>query len=105
MKRGYEPIGSIVQKALKRINLDKRLEESKIFEEWDEIVGKEISQHAVPDKIYKNILFVSVDSPVWMSELNTFFKSKILDSLREKTGLRSIKNIRFRVSDFVKGKN
>ncbi|MDD5644035.1 MAG: DUF721 domain-containing protein [bacterium] len=106
-KRGYKPIKDIVKDVLKNLNLDKRLDESRIFENWNNIVGKEISKHALPDKIYKNVLYVKVESSAWMAELNTFFKTKLLASVKRHTGLKQIKDIKFRIGDLgtEEGKN
>ncbi|MCK9555050.1 DUF721 domain-containing protein [bacterium] len=99
-ERGYKPIKDIVRDVLKDLDLEKRLDEATVFEKWDDIVGKEISKHAFPDKVYKNVLYIKVDNSAWMAELNTFFKAKMLSSLKKHTGLKKIKDIKFRIADF-----
>lgn len=98
-ERGYKPIKDIVRDVLKDLDLEKRLDESRIFEKWDDIVGKEISKHAFPDKVYKNVLYIKVESSAWMAELNTFFKAKLMSSLKKHTGLKKIRDIKFRIAD------
>lgn len=51
--------------------------EYRLRSEWPSIVGNNVAQHALPDHIRFNKLYLSVDSPGWIQEL-TFFKPELL---------------------------
>jgi len=44
--------------------------EEDIKEAWERSAGKEASRHSAPTQMRRGVLFVSVDSPVWIYQLN-----------------------------------
>ncbi len=63
---------------------------------WADVVGKILSAHSYPDRVYKNILFVSVDHNIYANEL-VMMKDNILEIINNKTNNNIIKNIKFEV--------
>ena len=75
-RRGkLEPVGSLVGDLLRRLGLDRRLREHQAVTAWEEVVGEAIAQHARSVEIRNGVLFVEVDSSVWMQELGLLRES------------------------------
>jgi predicted nucleic acid-binding Zn ribbon protein len=89
-----EPLGQILEKSLKRLELSGRIEEYGIWPIWDETVGPVVARNAQPEKIRNGTLFVSVTSPTWMNELQ-YVKDMIADKLNARIGREVVKNIFF----------
>ncbi len=93
------PIGDVLRAVVKRLGLERRLKEARIAEDWGRIVGEKIAVHSRPVAVKGRTLIVNVDSSVWLSEMNNFFKDKILDRLRSEFRERRIEDIRFRIGE------
>ena len=70
-----EPVGSLVGALLQSLGLDRRLREQRAVAAWDAVVGAAIAQHARATGIRAGVLFVEVDSSVWMQELGLLRES------------------------------
>lgn len=70
-----EPVGSLVERLLHSLGLDHRLREHQAITVWEDVVGEAIAQHARPVEIRNGVLFVEVDSSVWMQELGLLRES------------------------------
>lgn len=89
-----EPVGDVLEKSLKRLDLAARLDEYGVWPIWNEIVGKPIARNAQPEKIRNGTLFVKVSSPVWMQQLQ-YMKEAIADKLNQRLRAKVVKNIFF----------
>lgn len=93
------PIGDVLRAVVKKLGLERRVKEARIAEDWGRVVGEKIAVHSRPVAVKGRTLIVNVDSSVWLSELNNFFKDKILDQLRSEFRERRIEDIRFRIGE------
>jgi len=89
----------VLQRVLKKLGLERKLREAKIAQDWAGIVGSKIAGHSKPTGVRGKVLFVNVDSSVWLSELNNFFKLEMLDQINKQLGEKRIKDIRFRIGE------
>ena len=87
-------IGQALMEAFRNFEIEKPIEQHRALYLWDDIVGDQIARVTTPQKIEKNVLFVSVDSPVWRNEL-MFLKLKIIKDINKKLTGNSIKDIKF----------
>lgn len=62
-------IAEVLQLSLARVGLDRRLEDYRIFEGWDEVVGPTIARNAQPCRLDERRLVVVVRSSAWLQEL------------------------------------
>ncbi|MCX6383705.1 MAG: DUF721 domain-containing protein, partial [Actinobacteria bacterium] len=63
-----------------------KLNSCRIFNYWEEIVGKEIAKNTKPKKLKDKVLYISTVNPIWASELNLMSQdiiSKINGYLKE----------------------
>ncbi|MBU4484049.1 DUF721 domain-containing protein [bacterium] len=88
-------IASILEKTLKKRGFAKKIDQYKVVNSWDKIVGEQIASCSEPLAIQGNTLVVKVSSPAWMNELQ-FMKTDILEKIQASLNNKSIGNIRFR---------
>ncbi len=89
-----EQIGNTLQGMLKEMGIEKKINQYRILDMWQEIVGEQIASHTKADKIRDKVLHVKVKSMTWRTEL-MFQKSQILQRIADKVGNDLIKDIRF----------
>lgn len=99
-KRGPEQLSSILEKVLGKIEKQKKekAEISKVLDKLNLVLGKNISSHVKPYKIYKKKLIIRVNAPVYLQEL-LFKKEKIVEAVNQTFGKEIIKDVNFRVGE------
>jgi sulfatase maturation enzyme AslB (radical SAM superfamily) len=99
-KKTPEHIGKILEKVWKKIEKkrEEKIEFSKISENLNLVLGKEIGAHIKPYKIYRKKLIVLVNAPVYLQEL-LFQKEGIIEAVNRSIGKELIKNVTFRVGE------
>ncbi len=76
MEKAGQVLGDILKKhAISKISTLGRLSDA-----WVGLVGPVISSHTCPSDLRDGILFLLVDSPVWMQQLS-FLKAEMLEKL------------------------
>lgn len=71
MKRpGPTKLSALLEHALARIGLDRRLDDYRVWQAWDEVVGRTISRNAQPVRLDGTRLIVTVRSSTWLQELS-----------------------------------
>lgn len=93
-----QAINPILDKVLKDLDLKRKQEQGKIYEFWEESVGKKIAEHASPYSLTsQGRLLVNVDSSPWVEELTRFHKEKIKRVINKLVGQEVVKEIFFRI--------
>lgn len=87
-----EPVGPLIERLLRRLGLDRRLEERRAVDVWAEVVGPTIAAHARAAAVRDGVLFVDVASNVWMQELG-LLRSGIADRLNAHLGAPTVRKI------------
>lgn len=72
-----EPLGQVLQKALKKRKVPIDLEKERILSLWGKAVGPQIASQTRPSHIKGKTLFVGVSTSVWMHQLH-FLKSDLI---------------------------
>lgn len=91
-------ISSILPRIIKTFGLESNLQLRKLSNSWVQIVGDTIALHSSPERLRQEILYVAVDSPIWMQQLS-FFKKELIEKVNRETGKKLISDIRFIVGD------
>jgi hypothetical protein len=101
-KVGREPqrVGSILERALKRMSLDGKLKEQEIWNVWNSVAGEHVAGHAQPDFMRNGILFVRVSTSPWMQQLS-YMSQGIVEALNQRLGAPIVREIRFKLGDIV----
>ncbi len=64
-----------------------------LFLDWQDILG-EMADHAEPEKIVKNVLFVQVENSAWIQQLQ-YHKIEMLERLNAQLRLSRLSDIKF----------
>jgi predicted nucleic acid-binding Zn ribbon protein len=90
-----QPLDEAIQDFLNAYNLGSKLDEVKLINSWEDIVGKLVAKHTNNLYIRRKVLFVNLDSDALRAELS-YSKSLLLQRLNEFVGKPLIKDIVFR---------
>lgn len=69
-KRKEVSLGDAIREMLKENGMEDKMVETRLLNEWDNVVGPIISQHTISKRIDKSILFVKLDSASLRHELS-----------------------------------
>ena len=86
-------INTALSLILEEFGLKESLVIGKVRAKWGDIVGDLMAVHSIPDRIFKNILFISVDHPVYANELS-MMKDIIVKFINKEFNSNEIKDIR-----------
>lgn len=92
-----EQISNAIKDIIKSTHVQHENIEHQIMNIWDECVGESIKRHTQLLKIEKKVLFVLVDTPQWMYEINTKYAANILKKVQDIIGKEHLKKILFKV--------
>ena len=94
-KEHIQTLGEALQQLIASLGIEKQVDQYKIFDVWNDVVGEQVAKVAVPQRIHNGVLIVGVSNAPWRNEL-TFRKKEILDKIHVKTNSQSIHDITFR---------
>jgi predicted nucleic acid-binding Zn ribbon protein len=97
---GLAPIDEILKRWMKQNHVARRVSDKAIFVRWKEIVGDEIASHTRVVDLDHGELIIEVDSSPLLNELSTYYRSEILESLRQAEGIQKVHKLRFRAGSF-----
>ena len=92
----FEDIRSIIEDVIENLNMKRKLNISRIFNCWEEIVGTEISKKAKPIKVTGGVLRVSVTTSTWANELS-LMSGQLIEKINSFIGEEVVKRIRFKI--------
>ena len=92
--RKEQSLGAAIKEWLKESGMESKMDETKILEEWDQIVGPIISKHTTSKRIDKSVLYIRLDSASLRYELG-YARDKLKTQLNNIAGKELIKNIVF----------
>lgn len=78
---------------LKDNNLESKLQETRVINAWEEVVGKLIARHTDQLQIKDRVLYVKVDSAALREELS-YQRSKLVKDLNKAADVEAIDDIR-----------
>ncbi|MBI4746176.1 MAG: DUF721 domain-containing protein [Deltaproteobacteria bacterium] len=87
---------STIGEILGSLPVKERVKEYGLWKVWDKLAGEAVSRHCQPDRLKDGILFLKVDSPVWMQQLQ-FLKSLILEKVNGYMKENAVKDVRFQI--------
>jgi predicted nucleic acid-binding Zn ribbon protein len=87
----------VVRKVMQTLGLTDRLKSEEVLAAWGEIVGEFFAKHSAPRQLKDGILYVSVLQPTVHFELDRVWKRDILAKLKTRFGVRTVREIKFRI--------
>lgn len=94
-KENMQTLGDALQQLVQSLGIEKQVEQYKIFDVWNDVVGQQVAKVAQPERLQNGVLIVNVNNAPWRNEL-TFRKREILEKIHERTNSNSITDIKFR---------
>ncbi len=91
-------LGDILKIQCRRMGLNRRIDEQRILDAWNEAVGRGVAERTQPMRIENGVLFLKVTNSVWMQQLQ-FMKELIRKKLYEKTGVELVQDLRFFIGE------
>jgi|TARA_B110000444_G_scaffold172868_2_gene161713 predicted nucleic acid-binding Zn ribbon protein len=93
-KNNQITLGDALESLMDQYQLNAKINEIKIYESWDQMLGVPIAKHTVSKQLFGTKLLIKLDSAALRSELS-FSKSKLIKSLNEAVGVEMITEITF----------
>jgi len=90
--QGFSSLEESLKKLISEYNLEKTVQQSSVFEKWDEVVGSRLKEVSKPVKIEHGKLMVKVESAAWRNEIQ-YLLPQIKRNLNEKIGSETVKKI------------
>lgn len=87
-----QPLGEVARQEFGALGLAERLREADIWRVWPDVVGPVVAGRAMPLRIIRGTLTVSVSSGPWMQELR-FLTAMMRDKLNERLGGEVVREI------------
>ncbi len=88
-------LGDAIRAYLKAMGLDRKLKEWQLIHSWEEVLGKTVAASTTDLKIYKQVLFVNLNSSIVRHQLQ-MMKTSLIDALNRRVGEEVIVNIVFK---------
>jgi len=92
--RKEQTIGAAIKEWLKANGMEEKWDETRLLEEWDQVVGPVISKHTTSKRIDKSVLYIRLDSASLRHELG-YARDKLRKQLNNLAGREIIKTIVF----------
>ncbi|MBH08745.1 MAG: hypothetical protein CMG74_00045 [Candidatus Marinimicrobia bacterium] len=87
-------ISTAINKFLRKTGLEKAVAQQNALEIWPVVVGENVAQKTIAEKIEHGILVIRTQTPAWRQELS-FQKKSIIKKINKKLDKNIIKDIRF----------
>ena len=88
----------VLEGFLKRTGMNRRIQEQKILNCWEQAVGEGVAEKTQPVSVKNRVLRVKVVNSVWMQELQ-FMKELIMEKLRQQAGNNVLRDVRFFIGE------
>ncbi len=89
-------ISDILRPALGQYRPAKDTDMTRIWDIWDDAVGKPIAMNAKPDAFKDGMLIVNVSSSSWIHQLK-FLENEMITNINSKLEKEAINQIRFKI--------
>ena len=88
-------LSNVMRKILKNPKLSKRLDNIKIIEIWNELIGSNLQKYVLDSKVYNGKLFIKLKSSTLRNEF-VYKKSELLKQINKSFGKKIIEDIIFK---------
>ena len=88
-------LSNVMRKILKNPKLSKRLDNIKIIEIWNELIGSNLQKYVLDSKVYNGKLFIKLKSSTLRNEF-AYKKSELLNQINKSFGKKIIEDIIFK---------
>lgn len=90
-----QSLGEVIKQLISDFKLDKKLNEARVIDSWEKIVGTMIAKHTRQLRIVNRTLYVEVDSAALRNELS-YAREKIRKKLNKIAGEELLTEVVFK---------
>jgi len=94
-KSNTQPLGDVIHDYLKSLDIDNKLQEIRLIDNWPKVVGLSVAKKTDRLFIKNRVLFVFLNSSIVRSELLRI-REGLIKALNDQAGLKLIDEIVFR---------
>lgn len=91
-KSNAQPLSEVIREYLKAMQIDGKLKEVQLINQWDNVVGKAIARRTTRIYINKQVLFVHLNSSIVKNEL-MLIRQGLVKTLNDRVGEKIINDI------------
>lgn len=91
-------MGEVLGEFFKRTGMNRRIQEQKVLNCWEEAVGGGVAEKTQPVSVKNRVLRVKVVNSVWMQELQ-FMKELIMQKIHQQIGKNILQDLRFFIGE------
>jgi len=95
IRSNEQSLGDVIREFLHSYRLEEKLNETRLIQSWEKVVGALVSKHTLGLYIKNKILFVRIDSSALRNELS-YSREKIVRELNQETSSDVIEDIVFK---------
>ena len=103
-KSWIRDLSSTLPELLKDKGWETKIDQHRVFLDWEKLVDESIANHARPLKVVKNVLWLEVENSSWMHQLQ-YQKVVLLETLNEYLTTSRYSDIRFVLKTEEEGKS
>jgi predicted nucleic acid-binding Zn ribbon protein len=92
--KNFQDIKSVLHTLVKKYDLEAGIIQHSIFNNWEMVVGKDLSKKCKPVQIKDRILFLKAQNVIWRDELKKR-QNKILNLVSKRLNSDYLKKINF----------
>ena len=96
-----QQISAILKPLLKRYGLETQMQIFTLIDRWEDFVGYQVASHSLPYHLKFRKLYLFVDSPAWMNQLN-YLKEELKNKINKEVGELWIQEIIMKVGSVEK---
>ena len=90
-------VANVAQQIIRELKLDARVTETRLLNEWSQIVGPQVATHARPGRLERGVLTVFVANSVWLAELTRMWLKPMLANIRQQLGNNDVRLLRLQL--------
>ena len=97
-----EKLGALFPGALKRMGLERKLDDYRAWDAWEEVVGPAIARNAQPLRLDGDRLIVAVRNSSWLQELD-LLKNQLRTRINATLGRERVSELAFHIGKLDRG--
>lgn len=94
MSKEFKELSIVLDRLMKSLGIENKIYETRVFEVWPQAVGQRIAALTRITKIENGVIYLSVTSDVWRTEL-LFHKAQIISEINKILAKNIIRDILF----------
>jgi predicted nucleic acid-binding Zn ribbon protein len=87
----------VLPKVLKKMGLEKDLQEQRLLGDWATIAGPLIAKHSRPGRLTGRCLYIYVANSAWLTELHALGQADLLKKVQDRLGKNRVTRIRLQL--------